>query len=90
MVERQADPRDGRASVLAVTDAGRAMVDRMRQRRTANLSRIIDDWPLDDQKNFVRLLGKFIDGYAAHRPEMISEIGKDLPTKHLDTLGADQ
>lgn len=74
LVERLADPADGRASVLAVTASGRDLVERMRDRRTANLGRVIADWSNPDRQEFVRLLAQFVDDYERHRPEMIAAI----------------
>ena len=71
-VERLADPGDGRASVLAVTDAGREHAEQSRRRRNENLGRVIADWPTADRQDFVRLLERFVDDYERRRPEMLS------------------
>ena len=72
LVERRADPVDGRAIVLAVTDDGRQMADSIRARRTDNIGRVIADWPESDRAEFVRLLGRFLDDYERTRPAMIA------------------
>ncbi|MBJ8345997.1 MarR family winged helix-turn-helix transcriptional regulator [Antrihabitans sp. YC2-6] len=87
LVSRQADPVDGRAIVLVVTDAGRALAEQMRRRRNENLSRVIADWPVEDRSEFVRLLGRFVDDYERRRPEMIAAlVPQDCATKKEDGI----
>src|SRR3954454_6892833 len=45
LARREADPADGRASRLAVTEAGMAACARMADARHALLSRALEDWP---------------------------------------------
>ncbi|TSD95589.1 MarR family transcriptional regulator [Skermania sp. ID1734] len=72
LVERRADPGDGRASVLAVTEVGREMAAHLRQLRNARLDRILSDWTDDERRDFARLLGKFVTDYECRRPEVIA------------------
>ncbi|MFC9788142.1 MarR family winged helix-turn-helix transcriptional regulator [Rhodococcus sp. NPDC127528] len=67
-VERQADPTDGRASVLAVTDSGRAAAGRIRALRNEKLGRLLADWPLQDLEDFARLMDRFVSDYELARP----------------------
>lgn len=48
LVERIADPGDGRVCRVAVTDAGRAEVDTIRARRTEWLTQRLRELPADD------------------------------------------
>jgi DNA-binding MarR family transcriptional regulator len=48
LVERVRDPEDGRSSILSVTAAGRALLRRMRARKTAYLAHRFRDLPPDD------------------------------------------
>ncbi len=77
LIERQADPSDGRVSLLAATDTGRAKALRIRKRRNANLGSIVADWPEAERAEFARLLAKFVDGYETRRPAMLSAILTD-------------
>jgi DNA-binding MarR family transcriptional regulator len=58
LVERRADPHDGRASVLVVTDKAERMVDEALQHRDAYLADLLADWKGDDVKELARLLGR--------------------------------
>ncbi|MFF0814581.1 MarR family winged helix-turn-helix transcriptional regulator [Rhodococcus sp. NPDC003318] len=68
LVERQPDPTDGRASVLAATDSGRAVAARVRARRNEKLGQVLADWPIDDLVEFARLMDRFVDDYERMRP----------------------
>lgn len=73
LVERRADPGDGRASLLAITDAGAAMLDRARQRRDERIAAIIGPWQHADREKFADLIDRFTAGYEANgcdRPEL--------------------
>ncbi len=72
LVERQADPDDGRASILAPTELGRVKVREHAQRRGATMKPVIADWSAEDREDFLRLMNKYIEGIEAHREQMIS------------------
>lgn len=59
LVERQADPSDGRASLLAITDAGRELCERVRVLRRQLLATAVDGWTDDELATFAHLLGRF-------------------------------
>nr|WP_296772955.1 MarR family transcriptional regulator [Rhodococcus sp. (in: high G+C Gram-positive bacteria)] len=67
-VERIRDETDGRAFVLAVTESGRRVADRMQSRRTASLGLVIEDWSSDDRGALVDLLERFLTDYERVRP----------------------
>ena len=48
LLERVRDPDDGRCSILSVTAEGRALLRRMRARKTAYLAHQISDLPPDE------------------------------------------
>lgn len=54
LVRRSPDPRDGRASMLSLTAAGRSIVSRRRAKRVEGLRRLVDRLPPADRE---RLLG---------------------------------
>jgi DNA-binding MarR family transcriptional regulator len=66
LVERRADPGDGRASLLAVTDAGTALLERARQRRDDRTAAIIGSWQSAEREQFADLIDRFVAGYEAH------------------------
>lgn len=59
LVERRADPIDGRASLLVITDAGLRTVEEKRNRRTEWLTEMLEPWPAQDRAEFARLMEKF-------------------------------
>lgn len=56
LIERQADPNDGRACLLAPTDAGRDLYERARQERNQWLAATLRDWDPDDVERLIGLL----------------------------------
>lgn len=73
LVERRADPGDGRASLLAITDAGTALLERARQRRDDRTATIIGSWQPTEREQFADLIDRFTAGYeenwCAGRPD---------------------
>ena len=59
LVERQADPRDGRASVLVLTDAGRTALDDAVDWYGAVFERALDGWAPDDVADLCAGLDRF-------------------------------
>lgn len=59
LIERDAHPRDGRASVLRVTEAGWHQAQALIAGRIAEVAEIIDGWPENDRATFARLLSQF-------------------------------
>lgn len=68
LVERLPDPTDGRASVLDVTDSGREVAARIRSLRNDRLGQLLVDWPVEDLREFTRLLDRFVEDYDRMRP----------------------
>jgi DNA-binding MarR family transcriptional regulator len=68
LVERMADPADGRACLLVATDAGRGTFDRAKAERTRHIAAMIDDWPRGDRQTLVMLLDRFNHDFENYRP----------------------
>lgn len=66
LVERRADPGDGRASLLAITDAGTALLEHAQQRRDDRTASIIESWRPDEREQFADLIDRFTAGYEAN------------------------
>ncbi|MBA2323081.1 MAG: MarR family transcriptional regulator [Pseudonocardiales bacterium] len=66
LVARQPDPSDGRASLLAATDEGRATFEAKRARRNQNMAKVLAEWTPADRATLCRLLGRFNDDYENH------------------------
>jgi DNA-binding MarR family transcriptional regulator len=59
LARREADPVDGRASRLAVTDMGMAACQRLHEARHALLSTALSDWPPERITAFADLFTEF-------------------------------
>jgi DNA-binding MarR family transcriptional regulator len=59
LARREADPADGRASRLAVTDRGDDACRHLHEARHALLSRVLSDWPQERVEEFVELFAQF-------------------------------
>ena len=54
LVERVRDPEDGRASILTVTGEGRALLRRLRERKTAYLAKRLAAMNAEDRRTLER------------------------------------
>ncbi|MFC1411793.1 MarR family winged helix-turn-helix transcriptional regulator [Streptacidiphilus sp. N1-12] len=63
LVERRADPVDGRASLLVVTDAGQAMIAAHEHARAAFFEEVLSGWTPDELGQFAHLLERFTAAY---------------------------
>ena len=64
LIERTTDPDDGRASRLAVTDAGRHSLDQGAQRRRALIGEVIADWSDEDRDSLRILLHRLAEAFT--------------------------
>lgn len=71
LLERRADPDDGRASILVPTDKGLATVREHTARRGYTMQPVIADWPQRDRDEFLRLITTYTEGIEAHREHII-------------------
>ncbi|MFI5777755.1 MarR family winged helix-turn-helix transcriptional regulator [Nocardia sp. NPDC051570] len=85
LIERRADPGDGRASVLVVTEAGREVAAEIRKRRNETLDRVMADWTHDERELLGSLLRRFVDDYEAARPAILTP-----PTSKTSATEKDQ
>ncbi|WP_250000807.1 MarR family transcriptional regulator [Actinoplanes sp. M2I2] len=66
LARREADPEDGRASRLAITDAGLVAVVRLEEARQAWLREVLSDWPAGRAATFAGLFAEFNSSVEAH------------------------
>ncbi|RIJ78816.1 MarR family transcriptional regulator [Nakamurella silvestris] len=59
MVERQADPDDGRASILVITQAGRDRLAEHSLIRGRLMAPLVADWSDEDREAYLRLTQRF-------------------------------
>ncbi|WP_431958294.1 MarR family winged helix-turn-helix transcriptional regulator [Nocardia lijiangensis] len=74
LVRRTADPADGRATVLEVTERGREVAEQIRRRRHDNLTRVMAEWTPDNRALFAGLLRQFVDDFERARPAMVASL----------------
>ncbi|KRE42616.1 hypothetical protein ASG74_09515 [Knoellia sp. Soil729] len=66
LIAKVADPSDGRAQMLTLTDDGEQMLTLLRDRRNGWLGEVVTDWSDDDLATFDALLTRFADAVEAH------------------------
>ena len=76
LVERRADPEDGRASVLAPTEAGLNLLEEQRRRLGLALARVVRDWDPEDVSRFLELLERFVADHERALPNLLNECVK--------------
>ncbi|MFB7502008.1 MarR family winged helix-turn-helix transcriptional regulator [Streptomyces broussonetiae] len=60
LLRREPDPRDRRATLLALTEAGQQTVDATRRRLAAHIEASLASWPPDEARTFARHLQRFV------------------------------
>jgi len=78
LVERRADPDDGRASLLAVTDKGRELLRTRHQQKSCSLARMLAGWPVADRERFVELLERFVADHERNIANIVTECAADV------------
>jgi DNA-binding MarR family transcriptional regulator len=74
LVERRPDPADGRAVVLAATEAGEAAVRGMQEARDRMLRVALQDWSEGDLDSLAALMSRLNDDFDIYR--------QSLPVQH--------
>lgn len=59
LVQRTGDPRDSRASLIGLTEAGERAGAAIRQSGSTLVDELLGDWTETDRSDLVRLLGRF-------------------------------
>ncbi|MFC0527432.1 MarR family winged helix-turn-helix transcriptional regulator [Phytohabitans kaempferiae] len=67
LVVREADPRDGRGTVIAPTGAGLRRMAAVRAARVDVYGQILASWTDDDREQLATLMGRLIEALEAHR-----------------------
>lgn len=68
LVVRTADPQDGRAVLLSLSDEGLAVRDRFRRAGAAVLEDRLSSWGEEDRRVLADLLGRFVAGLDVGQP----------------------
>ncbi len=72
LVARTADPDDGRATVLAVTELGQQAAAAVLRYRCRLTHVVVGDWDDADKETLARLLTRFVDDLERHRPTLLA------------------
>jgi DNA-binding MarR family transcriptional regulator len=74
LLERHADPDDGRASLLLPTELGRARHADHIARRDAHYRAMLADWTPTERAEFARYLARFTAAFDAYKPAILAEV----------------
>jgi DNA-binding MarR family transcriptional regulator len=91
LLERRADQSDGRACVLAVTDAGRAAIAEHERGRRAFFDEVLAGWSADELRQFGQQLARFTTAYdRVHAARVDARAGHrgsrpEVPSQHNST-----
>jgi DNA-binding MarR family transcriptional regulator len=73
LIERRADPADGRASLLAVTEKGHQLLETRKRQKSSSIARFLAHWPEADRERFAELLERFVSDHERHIPDIIGQ-----------------
>ncbi|WP_299570362.1 MarR family transcriptional regulator [uncultured Williamsia sp.] len=83
-VRREADPRDGRATILVLTDSGRGQVRAVREHRKQVFDEMLGDFTNDEVAELTRLMGRVVVAVE----DFAARVHDGDPT-HADRAGID-
>ena len=83
LVERRADPRDGRAVLLHATEAGFELRRLQLASRDEHYARLLADWNLADQHTLAHLLARFSESFDRYQATLLA----DLTDRSAATVG---
>jgi DNA-binding MarR family transcriptional regulator len=76
LIERQADPEDGRASVLVPTERGLELLAEQRRRMGLALAQVVRKWDPEDVTRFLDLFERFVSDHERTLPMLMNECVK--------------
>jgi DNA-binding MarR family transcriptional regulator len=85
LVERRADPDDGRATQLVATDTGHALYARVREARERMLADLLGAWTQEDLDTLTGLLARLNHDLTDGLPQLMTVMTADstAATSHL-------
>lgn len=87
LVARAADPDDGRACLLQLTETGRDALERTRALRRTVINDLLAGWAPADRAAFADLLERFNRDLAERRPDLLHHTaGMPAPADHRKDL----
>lgn len=82
LVDRQPDPDDRRAAVLAASAAGHELFATMRAHRDQMFDAVLADWSPADVDTLTRLLGRFNADFETHIVDVLHMVQLDAAAAH--------
>ena len=73
LLERRADPVDGRASLLVVTEAGHAVITEYEHARGAFFEEVLTGWTPQELRQFSQLLERFTTAYDTTHTQWMAD-----------------
>src|SRR3954470_3260193 len=73
LVERQADPEDGRACLLAPTAEGLRVFEENRKQRNQWLAQVLAAWPTEDRRTLTLLFDRLNTAMETYAPQPTDE-----------------
>ena len=66
LVLRRPDPRDGRVTLISLSQPGRRVMRAVQLARKERVANLLRDWTDDDRRDLGRLLARFNDALTSH------------------------
>ncbi len=79
LLEKIGDPDDGRAQLLSLSPAGRAVIEKLVQRRGSWFEQLMSTWTDEEARDFERYLSRFGDDVETFKTQVIAAPGAPLP-----------
>ncbi|MFC1418374.1 MarR family winged helix-turn-helix transcriptional regulator [Streptacidiphilus cavernicola] len=76
LLERRADPVDGRASLLVVTEAGRAVIAEHEHARAAFFEQVLSDWTPEELRQFAHQLERFTAAFDLTHTQWMTDAAR--------------
>lgn len=90
LIERKADPEDGRASILVPTELGVTRVQEHFVNRGQMIEPVIADWPDLDRSEFLRLLRCYTYRLESRREEVVQTMSRTHTLAQTNSHNATQ
>jgi DNA-binding MarR family transcriptional regulator len=74
LIERRADPDDGRATLLVLTDSGHTQHQRHLDRRDVHYAQMLAHWSVADRNTFAELIARFTDDFDTYKSAILAEV----------------
>jgi DNA-binding MarR family transcriptional regulator len=88
LVERRADPDDGRATQLVATEAGRDLHARVRAARERMIQDLLAEWDPQDVERLAELLGRLNTDMTERLPQLLTTMTSDSTDSTASLSGA--